>query len=95
MSKDLRGQTEPWCGGGLEMAGELGALGKQQRERERPGLVTKNLCTDFSSDDLLENQLHFQAIIYGNGVGFLTFKLASSSHKQCGCGLFFFYFNIN
>lgn len=43
------------------MAGELGALGKQQRER--PELVMKNLCTDFSSDGLLENQLRFQAII--------------------------------
>lgn len=35
MSKDLKEQTELWCGGGLEKAGELGALGKQQRERDQ------------------------------------------------------------
>lgn len=49
----------------------------------------KNLCTDLGSDGLLENQLRFQVIIYGNGVGFLTLKLASGFYKQCGCGLFF------
>lgn len=35
MSKELKEQSELWCGGGLEMAGELGALGKRQRERDQ------------------------------------------------------------